>query len=335
VKKIVLLTALLCLVFVYSNAQVRYVKAHSHGNGESWETAYGDLQQALLNPIPGLQIWVAAGTYHPTTTNNRNISFIIPDDVQVYGGFAGYETQLEQRNWKKNLTILSGEIGTNDPSDNSYTVVYTEGVSSSTIVDGFAITGGAANGVSSLGDIQRCGAGWYNNGSNGVSSPTITNCLFMNNYGRDGAALYNFAENGRCMPKLINCQFVANKADLDGGAIFNDGRKGFTMLEVDHCLFSGNSANFGAGINNHADNNGESRLILKNSVFEGNVSYVRNTINDNELTGGSYDLIKQACRFTDNVAVVGDNNANSSQDDAQSQPHNTYKKVSTISYLRY
>jgi len=90
-----------------------------------------------------------------------------------------------------------------------------------------------------------------------------------------------------------------------------------------------------AGINNHADNNGESRLILKNSVFEGNVSYVRNTINDNELTGGSYDLIKQACRFTDNVAVVGDNNVNNSQNDLQSQPRNTYKKISTISYLRY
>jgi hypothetical protein len=335
VKKIVLLTAL-CLAFVHLNAQaqIRFVKAGSHGNGESWATAYGDLQQALLHAKPGQQIWVAAGTYYPTSTNNRTIAFVIPNEVQVYGGFAGNETDFAQRNWEKNLTILSGEIGTNDPSDNSYTVVYTERVSSSTIIDGFAITGGTANGVNSLGDIQRCGAGWYNNGSNGASNPKIINCLFMNNYGRDGAAMYNFAENGRCAPKLINCQFVANKADLDGGAIFNDGRQGFTMLEVDHCIFSGNSANFGAGINNHADNNGESRLILKNSVFEGNISYVRNTINDNELTGGSYDLIKKACRFTDNVAVVGDNNDNS-QEDSQSQPRNTYKQISKISYLRF
>lgn len=338
VKKIVLLSAL-CLAFIQLSAQteirdVIFVKAGSNGDGKTWETAFSDLQFALRSVKPGQQIWVAAGTYYPTQTNNRDASFVIPSDVQVYGGFAGHETSIRQRNWRDNLTILSGEIGTDHINDNSYTVVYTERVSPATVIDGFAITGGTADGIDQLGDIQRGGAGWYNNGSHGESSPKVVNCLFMNNYGRDGAAMYNFAGNGRCMPQLINCQFVANKADLDGGAIFNDGRNGFTLVEVDHCLFSGNSANFGAGINNQADN-GESRLILKNSVFEGNVSYVRNIINDNELTGGAYDRIQQACRFSDNISVVGDEQANNSNAIVQSQPRNTYKKSNTINYLRF
>lgn len=329
---LVLSLAVLHLGAQADEAHIIYVQKGSQGDGKSWATAYGDLQQALLDASPNQQIWVAKGVYYPTQTSDRDRSFVIPSGVKLYGGFAGHETSLAQRQWRENLTILSGEIGTDDYNDNSFTVVYLENASPSTVIDGFAITGGAANGVNDLGDRQRCGAGIFNNGANGSSSPTIANCLFMNNYARDGAALYNFARNGNCSPKIVNCQFVGNKADLDGGAIFNDSRSGFTLLEIEHSLFNGNTANFGAGINNQADN-GETRIVLKNSVFKGNTSYVRNIINDNEQIGGIYNLIKQACRFTDNVSVVGDDMNNARI--GQKQPVQTYKRNSQIGYLKF
>ena len=43
------------------------------------------------------QIWVAKGTYTPTTGTDRNASFVLRNGFTVYGGFAGTETQLSQR----------------------------------------------------------------------------------------------------------------------------------------------------------------------------------------------------------------------------------------------
>lgn len=188
--------------------KVVYVRKGGRGNGSSWRYAFGDLQAALAVVKPGQQIWVAAGTYFPTEGKDRDASFVIPDSVRLYGGFAGYETDLYQRQWDKQLTILSGEIGEPGPNDNSYTVVYTELVGGHTLVDGFVITGGYADGVQQLGDPQRCGGGWYNNGTGGQSSPTIANCLFIHNYARDGAGFYSSA-SGRSqsnLPRLSVCQ---------------------------------------------------------------------------------------------------------------------------------
>ncbi len=68
------------------------------------------------------QIWVAKGTYKPAFAN-RDSAFIMRNNVASFGGFAGIETQLSQRNWQLNPTILSGDIGTvGNRSDNSHDV---------------------------------------------------------------------------------------------------------------------------------------------------------------------------------------------------------------------
>ncbi|HRD80486.1 MAG TPA: hypothetical protein PLL53_06990, partial [Saprospiraceae bacterium] len=90
------------------------------GNGASWECAFQDLQLAIAAASSGHQIWVAEGTYKPTSGTNRNISFSMKDGVGIYGGFNGTETLLSQRNWTANVTTLSGEIGTvGNNSDNT------------------------------------------------------------------------------------------------------------------------------------------------------------------------------------------------------------------------
>src|SRR5690606_32147942 len=111
---------------------------------------------------------------------NRDTSFWIPDGVVVLGGFPSGGAALSSRDWDQYETILSGDIdGDNAPSGNSYHVVRTRNVSSATVVDGFTITGGNANGSG----INDNGGGWYNDGSGtgNSSNPTIRNCIFNTN----------------------------------------------------------------------------------------------------------------------------------------------------------
>jgi hypothetical protein len=63
------------------------------------------LNKAIFIANPGDQIWVAAGTYIPID-EVRGHSFWLKNGVKIYGGFAGTESKLEQRNWVDNETIL-------------------------------------------------------------------------------------------------------------------------------------------------------------------------------------------------------------------------------------
>ncbi|MFC2046413.1 hypothetical protein ACFLTC_02700 [Chloroflexota bacterium] len=163
---------------VYANA------ANDEGpwDGDSWATAYRSLQEALTDAYRrSREVWVAGGVYKPATTTDRRTSFRLKSGLALYGGFGGTETSREQRDWAKNATILSGEVG-RDAGENSYHVVV--GADGATI-DGFTITGGNANGVGP----HNHGGGMVNyNGS----SPAVANCTFVGNQGEEGGAMYNY-----------------------------------------------------------------------------------------------------------------------------------------------
>ena len=282
------------------------MKAGSDGDGSSWDNAMGDLKEALDYADDGDVLWVAAGTYLPTQTNDRRASFEVLDGVKIYGGFVGNETELSQRDWVNNETILSGEIGSAASiEDNSYSVLYTENVSSSTVIDGFKITKGAANGLGEKGDQERCGGAWFNNGKGGKSNPTVANCFFTENFARDGGAIYNYAKEGICNPRIINCQFIDNKADLDGGAIYNDSRMGICNPVIKGCKISGNEATYGGGILNFGQNGGEASPVISGCSFEDNIGYIRGgSIYSSENNGKCSPAITSSY-FSDNKATVG------------------------------
>src|SRR5262245_14746317 len=66
-----------------------YVNGSADGadTGTNWADAFTSLQSALAASHPGDQIWVARGTYKPTITADRKVSFALRDGVSVYGGF--------------------------------------------------------------------------------------------------------------------------------------------------------------------------------------------------------------------------------------------------------
>ena len=182
-------------------ASIIYVDADATGNnnGTSWTDAYTSLQDALNAASSSKEIWVAEGTYKPTVTTDRTISFQLKSGVAVYGGFDGTEANREERDWITNVTALSGDIGASGNSgDNSYHVV--TGVNYA-VLDGFTITSGNANGT----DSNSLGGGMYNISS----SPLVANCIFDSNSSAwDGGGMYNSISS----PTVINCTFIENIA---------------------------------------------------------------------------------------------------------------------------
>ena len=120
--------------------------ATAYKTGTSWANAYTDLQSALARARAGCgsEIWVAAGTYKPTTDPDDEYgTFQLPDGVPLYGGFAGNETARDRRNWLQNETILTGDIdgdGQHAAHNNTSHYVVTASDINNATIDGFTIT---------------------------------------------------------------------------------------------------------------------------------------------------------------------------------------------------
>ncbi len=269
---------LLLWMFSVAFADIIYVDAGAVGlnNGSSWEDAYLDLQDALAAAVSGDEIWVAAGTYKPTSGTDQNVAFVMKNGVAIYGGFAGTETSLAERDWEANVTILSGNIGEpDDVLDNSHSVILNayddvDSLDGSAILDGFTI----ADAHGSYGAMKNVHA-----------SPTVRNCTFIDN--TFGGAVYNFYS----APVFENCLFVNNTGSF-GGGISNV--IGASSVLTD-CEFVNNEASYGGGI--YASS--AVSLELTRCVFRNNVSY-----NDG---GGVYidgcaEAVIEGCEFIGNMA---------------------------------
>jgi hypothetical protein len=252
---------------------IRYVKVGSTGDGSSWASASGDLQ-AMINTTGVTEVWVAGGTFKPTTTINRRVSFAMKNGVAIYGGFVGTETDLTQRpavnpiTGMPSSTTLSGDIGlTGVNSDNSYHVIQTSSLDKTAVLDGFVITGGNADGAS----ILRFGGGIYNFSG---SSPTLTNCSLQNNSAISGGGIFN---NSGSSPTLTNCNLQSNSASFGGGGIYNS-ESSPTLINCS--LQSNSTTGNGGGIWNTLSSPTITNCsLLSNSAISGGGIY--NTFNSN------------------------------------------------------
>ncbi len=245
-----------------AQADTRYVKVGGTGDGSSWATASGTLQ-AMIDAVElagSGTVCVASGTYTPGTS--RSSYFAMKNGVGIYGGFSGAETALNERNWRINQTILSGDIGTTGVStDNCYHVFYhfNANLDNTAILNGFTITGGYADYVP---DNHSYGGGMLNY----ESSPTIMDCIFTDNYAADGGGgLLNWLSSS---PVITSCTFKNNQADYGGGMENSMD----SSPAVTNCIFFGNTASGSYGNGGGICNANNSSPVITNCTVYGNTA---------------------------------------------------------------
>ncbi len=305
-------TLFLCF-FMYFNiqAQRHYVNQNVVGgneDGTSWENAFTDLQEALALAVAGDSIWVAAGTYYPTTDNNRVTSFELKDGVAIYGGFSGVEASVAERILGAYESILSGDIGIpGNPLDNTYQVVRSFANPSTTRLDGFTIRDGQATFSSNANETLNKGGGLYIavNNAHLAGQPKIVNCLFQNNSAVNGGAIYCQAEGPMqyASPILINCRFSQNRANILGGAIYKKGFNGPLGFTLEDCSFENNRAFIGGGAIAIAEPSGVINFVGNN--FRENISQGEGGAVHLDIFSGQGNLRFEDCLFLDNVAQIG------------------------------
>ena len=308
-----------------ASADVRYVDANNFSgsnDGTSWGNAFfgpAGLQTALAASSSGDQIWCAEGVYLPTNGTSRGVSIVLKNGVQVYGGFNGTESSFDQRPALGVApSVLSGDLLDNDASgsvtDNSYHVVKGTSTNATAVLDGFTVSGGNSN------------ASGNNNKGGGIlcisnSSPSIRNCLFINNRCTFGGGAGYISGSS---PSFIDCTFQDNIGgsyggafDIAGGGAVVFDRCAFygnraaragaleiystTGPRVTNCVFSGNTATGGGGGGALWIGTG-GNTQLRNCTVVGNFSTV-NVAAGLRVSGANPSIAN--CIFWDNVGPGG------------------------------
>lgn len=248
---------------------VIYVKSLAPGetrpvaNGQSWATAYVNLQDALdfranqsiFNQT--FEIWVCGKHIPPTSTRTqpgviRTETFRkLRQNTRILGGFAGTEAVANQRNPAQNPTILSGDIGNdNNPANNTFTLVTLGGIDGTVqgkadltlVFDGLIFQDGVAN------TTGRYEAPCVNIFSDHAA--TFNNCTFRNNTAGSpnatngqGAAVQH---QSSAKPVFNDCTFIDNFSNGEGGAVWVSGA--LTGVEFNRCNFIRNKARVGGAV---------------------------------------------------------------------------------------
>lgn len=342
-----------CILLLFTNLNFiqaqTYVDANVSGgsnNGSTWANAYVDLASALSNASAGEEFWVAQGTYYPTSSANKTISFSVSvQGVKIYGGFQNGQTSLAQRNWTTNPTILSGDINMdNDTLDNSFCVFSIAQSVTTLTLDGLIIQDGNANGQGGGGTLNgaaininayssptgsapifnNCtfqnnfsegqgGAIYVEAGSGGVAFPTFDHCIFQNNEaGSSGGAIYHSGyDNGNITTTFTNCDFLNNTAGSSGGGIFNHGGISGNVNPIfKQCNFDSNNAigQHGGAMYNLGTNSGSSSPTIINSRFYNNSGNSAGGIYNNGTIGGESSPTITNCTFVENYTTDPDGN---------------------------
>ncbi len=279
--------------------------APGSNNGTSWQHAYHYLQDALARARAGDTICVAGGVYRPRAstgqvTGGRNATFNLINGVTLQGGYAGYgAADPHKRNIILYKTILSGDLNNDDAleeindvnlvddllddptrQDNCYSVVTADKVASDTVLDGFIITGGNANGPQQ-GTAMTRGGGIYIS----ESSPTIQSCVFQANAARENGGALHAKDSD---PAIIECTFISNYCAQNSGAV--------SLMDADaqiaYCYLSYNQAGDSGGA--------VSNDYGKSSIVACTLTENRAAHHGGAMTNYYSDVLVTACTFIRN-----------------------------------
>ncbi|MGQ0628791.1 MAG: hypothetical protein ACT4PL_11910, partial [Phycisphaerales bacterium] len=336
-----LLSALASVVLLGSLAApasaqtVIYVNAAAApgGDGQSWGTAYQDLQAAITDANArilaltagaqsggNIDLWIAAGTYKTEpvlggfslagASSNQGPGFL-----RAFGGFAGNESHVEQRDPTVRHTILTADVlgddgpGFTNRSDNQGTVLF---VGTYGRADGVVVRGANGSGVvvTQAGVLNGCVI--IDNDSPGpgggahVHDGQVIGCKFIGNRAVRGGGVALFGNSAA----VVNCLFSANHAPAvddcptcgEGGAI--DITFGGS---VRNCTFVGNTA---ARLSVVAlGNTSAETCALVNSVAFGNSQATGPSIGFVENASGgitaSHNVLDADPGFGDPALIVG------------------------------
>jgi len=284
--------ALICYS-LNTNAQV-FVNQNASGlnDGSSWADAFTDLQAAMDAAPAESQLWVAAGNYKPASSPNQNeIYFSLNTQLELYGGFNGTESELSQRDWISNLTIIDGDLNgddlpddfTSNKEDNALHNLLVDVEAEGSSIDGFNFINGWAEptapnvgeeplqeltggGILILAPItlknstfNQC-AGFFGGaiGYRPVSSSdfklSIEDCQVSNNFSEFGnIAIYDMIDGG-----IYNCSVNNNNCNSFGGGILFSESNG----TIEGCSVENNNSLFGIGAGIYVTQRDESTLAL-------------------------------------------------------------------------
>jgi hypothetical protein len=299
-------------------------------DGSSWENAFVDLQTAIQAVDYGDQLWVAKGTYLPGDmyANPDSSFFMLSDGVSLYGGFAGTEISLAERDIENNPTILSGDLNGDDVpgefntnrEDNCIHVLWADStISAETFLDGFIIEGGHTDKYppTSVED-------WNPYSGGGIicsGKPTIQNCTFRDNFAYTGGGIQvsgsqaedllikdcifdgNLARYWGAglatafLPslELTDCNFINNEAELDSGAgvLIRDGN-----ATIRSCTFSNNEAPWGGAVFNYNIYEKNFFVTIDSCLFEYNVANISAGAVHNYSSESGYRLMTSISNST-------------------------------------
>ncbi|HPF40247.1 MAG TPA: thrombospondin type 3 repeat-containing protein [Phycisphaerae bacterium] len=278
---------------IWSETPDRIIRVTTQGNdsndGSTWAlaklTVQAGVEAAAANGAGGGEVWVAAGIYgNPVTMRGF---------IHVYGGFAGTESTLSERDRDANPTILDGDI-----LGQRYKVITANNLGfQPCTVDGFTIRGGEA--------YASDGAGVYCY----RSAPRISNNIIRENgAGDDGGGIYSLDGS----PLIVNNTITRNAADNNGCGI--SCRGGAPM--ICNNTISGNRVNDrGAGIYLY-----QSAATIWNNVIVGNRTtsgegggiycqdcfpvIVNNAIISNTASSGGAIFLRDASAYIDNMIIA-------------------------------
>ena len=268
-----------------------YVQPSSNpGDGTTWYNATNDIVSAIRarGIYKSGEVWVREGRYYGDSIEGNEGCIYITHGVKVYGGFAGIETSLDERNIARHPTIFDGR--------GKRRVVYAQNINKEAkladvqIVNGVAETGAGLYAGANL-VVNNCTIS-YCMGTNGSAiysrNSTLRNCVLVNNSGA-----YTLSLNRSSAKNML----IANN---NGGGCFLDEGK---MVGCD--IVSNN----GLG------------------VEMGHWSMMRNCIvwnNDGSLSGDYNPDSVHCCAFSDGTHAYGGNISLSLDNYAADGPHFVY-----------